>query len=184
MWEVPGDSSSGGRHPSRGTEATVSVCLPSLHPKSPFLPSIPARCGNHVQAVFQLRLLDSVFCRDRLCHFTFVAFFSNHFGQNILLKDAVFFPPERLLGGCQRYLSALGLNCTISLYNLQSVQKRNKRSPTASAFETWGFALCLGCLGHLAIDASPSAVMRSLFFLFYWQQTLGNRNTEMPAALS
>ncbi|KAB0384688.1 hypothetical protein FD755_006605 [Muntiacus reevesi] len=47
-----------------------------------------------------------------------------------------FFPPEQLLGGCQRYLSALRLNCTISLYNLQSVQRRNKRSPAASAFET------------------------------------------------
>ena len=26
--------------------------------------------------------------------FTFVAFFSNHFGQNILLKDADFFFPQ------------------------------------------------------------------------------------------
>lgn len=160
-----------------------SIPLPSRHPRSPLLPSVPERCGNHVQADFQLRLLGSVFCRDRLslyfCCLSFQPLWAKHF-----VKRCRFSPPERLLGGCQRYLSALGLNCTISLYNLQSVQRRNKRSPTASAVETWGFTLYPGCLGHLAIDAPPSAVMRSLFFLFYWQQTLGNRNTEMPAALS
>ena len=55
--------------------------LSSLHLKLPLLPRLPELCGRHCQAAFQLRLLDSLFCRNRVCHFKFVCVFPTTLGK-------------------------------------------------------------------------------------------------------